>query len=505
MAEFAAPPQRLLGACMAQVLLVTALLSACAATPIPPESPPQAAPVRWHSPSAAHLVHVNTTATSSLPHQGSLDELLNWWRQQGDPLLVELIVASQQVSPSVAIARARLAEAWAARVGAGAGLLPSVDAAASLTRSRSLQDPAAPVSSVSNARAGLQTAWEIDVFGAGRASRDAATQRLLGAQADWHEARVSMAAEVAVQYDLLRQCRRLADISARDAASRAETARLSELARQAGFTAPALAGLARASAADAASRVLQQRAQCELETQALVALTALPEPELRQRLARMPESDALTLPPLSLNPVPAQALAQRPDVYSAERTLQAARADIASADAQRLPRVALTGFVGGTALRGGQASPESATWSLGPLSFTLPLLDGGRRAAQLSLAQARYDEAAVAYAARVRQAVREVETALVNLQSTAERGPQVSEAVAGYRAHLEGTQARHQAGLASLLELEEARRRMLAAEVSQAEWQIQVRAAHVSLYRAVGGGWSPALLAQAPSALTGRP
>ena len=216
MADSTASPPRLFGSWFGWVLMWSvALLSACAVTALPPESPPQAAPLRWHTPSAAG---VSSQAATGLPHQGSLDELLNWWRQQGDPLLVELIVASQQVSPSVASARARLAQAWAARVGAGADLLPSVDAAASLTRSRNLQDPAAPVSSVTTARLGLQTAWEIDVFGSGRASRDAATQRLLGAQADWHEARVSMAAEVAVQYDLLRQCRRLVDISERDAA-----------------------------------------------------------------------------------------------------------------------------------------------------------------------------------------------------------------------------------------------------------------------------------------------
>jgi outer membrane protein TolC len=184
---------------------------------------------------------------------------------------------------------------------------------------------------------GLQTAWEIDVFGGGRAGRDAAAQSLLGAQADWHEARVSMAAEVAVQYDLLRQCRRLALIGERDAASRAQTARLSERASQAGMTAPALAGLARASAADAASRVQQQLAQCELETQALVALTAWPEPELRQRLAGLPADHALTLPPLSLNPVPAQALAQlaQPTVPSLIGLASDLKGDILTAKDQK--------------------------------------------------------------------------------------------------------------------------------------------------------------------------
>ena len=227
-----------------------------------------------------------------------------------------------------------------------------------------------------------------------------------------------------------------------------------------------------------------------------MALTALPEPALRQRLAGLPTTEALALPPLSLHPIPAQALAQRPDVFSAERAVLAARADIAGAGAQRYPRLVLSGFVGQSSLRAGGVSTELPTWSFGPLSLTLPLFDAGRRSAQVDAARARYDEAAAHYAARVRQAVREVEAALVDLQSTAERGPQVHAAVAGYQAALQGTEARWKAGLASLVELEEARRQLLAADIAQADWQTQVRTAHVSLYRAVGGGWSPALLAE---------
>ncbi len=471
------------------------LLAACASVPLPP-APGLQAPSHWQAPSAAGVA----AASSGLPHQGRLEDLLAWWRQQGDPLLVELIAASQQLSPSIAAARTRLAQAQAARVGSGADLTPSVEAAGSLTRSRSLLAPNIPAASISTARLGLQTSWEIDVFGGRRAELAAAEQRLLGAQADWHDARVSVAAEVAAQYDLLRQCRRLEEIARRDSASRAETARLSELSSRAGFTAPAVAALARASAADAASRALQQSAQCELDTKALVALTALDEPALRQRLAGLPTAESLALPPLLLDPIPAQALAQRPDVFSAERAVLAARADIAGVDAQRYPRLVLSGFVGQSSLRAGGTTTELPSWSLGPLSLTLPVFDAGRRSAQTAAARARYDEAAAQYAARVRQAVREVETALVNLQSTAERGPQVLAALAGYQAAFQGTEARWKAGLASLVELEDARRQLLAAQIAQADWQTQVRAAHVSLYRAVGGGWSPALLAQtAPS------
>jgi multidrug efflux system outer membrane protein len=479
------------------LVLLCGLIGACAAARLPAPDLPQTAPAQWQARVPAQVGQ----APAALPHGGSLAQLLDWWRQQGDPLLVELIAAGQQVSPTVASAGARLAQARAVRVAAGADLAPSLDVAGNVSRSRRLMIPGQPALNSASSQLGLQTAWELDVFGGLDAARQAAGQRLLGAQADWHEARVSVAAEVAVQYDLWRQCRQLAGIARREADSRAQTARLAERSSQAGLSAPAEAALAAAAAAQAQDRALAQAAQCELELKALVALTGWAEPQLRGRLLALPEVPAQTLPALALNPVPAQALAQRPDLFSAERALLAARADIAAADAQRLPRLSLGGFVGVAGMRVAGSQTDATTWSLGPLALSLPLLDSGRRTAQVDAAQARYQEAAAQYAARVRQAVREVESALVQLQSTAERGPPVQAALAAYRSALQATASREQAGLASQFELEDARRQLLAAEIAQAQWQTQVRAAQVSLYRAVGGGWSPALLAQAAPAL----
>ena len=121
------------------------------------------------------------------------------------------------------------------------------------------------------------------------------------------------------------------------------------------------------------------------------------------------------------------------------------------------------------------------------------MFDGGRRAADVQAAQARYAEAAALYRARVRQAVREVEEALVNLQSTGARQGDAETAVAGYRAAFTGTEALYKNGLASLPELEDARRTLLAAEISRVSLQQERKAAGVALYRAVGGGWTPAL------------
>jgi outer membrane protein TolC len=145
----------------------------------------------------------------------------------------------------------------------------------------------------------------------------------------------------------------------------------------------------------------------------------------------------------------------------------------------------------------GGVSTDLQTWSIGPLALTVPIFDGGRRAANVDAAQARYEEAAALYAARVRQAVREVEEALVNLESARARGHDARTAAEGYRTSFVATEARYRSGLASLVELEDARRTLLAAETALLGLQRENAASWIALYRATGGGWTrPEALAE---------
>jgi len=457
------------------VVFLTALLAGCAGLAAPPRSVALEMPPQWFAP---------------LPHQGSLMSLADWWRQQGDPLLVELIEAAQTVSPTVVTAKASIDQARAARTQAAAAMLPSLDATGSASRSRQQPMGGFAAAPSNQAQAGLQASWEIDLFGRNDASRNAAQERLDGAQAKWHEARVSVAAEVARQYYSSRSCERRVEVSDSDARSRAETARLTAMASKAGFQAPATAALARASAAESKARATQQRALCDLDIKALVALTARSEPALRLQLAQA-DSPSLALEPgpASVASVPAQVLAQRPDVYSAAREVAAASFEVASADAMRYPRLSLGGNITAGRVRIAGVSQGFDTWSIGPLAVSLPLFDGGRSRASLDSAKARYDDAAGKYRGVARQAVREVEEALVNLKSTADRASDTDVAVEGYRASFAGTEARYKVGLASLVELEESRRTLLAAQGALLSLQLERRNAWIALYRALGGGW----------------
>lgn len=478
--------------CLGLPLALTGALTACSVTR-PPAVVEAPMPAQWHS----------ALAPAALPHAGAVPALASWWQDVGDPVLAELIEAAQAASPSVASAAARITEARGARVQAGAALLPTLDGALSATRSNSASGggaggvggaagssagtsgAAAPLTLL---QAGLQSSWEIDLFGGLRASREAANLRLDASSAQWHDARVSVAAETANSYFAQRACERQLAVAETDTRSRLESARLSALSAQAGFTAPADAALARAGASDASGRLTQQRAQCQLLRQSLVALTGLDANALDRRLDA--STTDLALPALHpLDSVPAQALAQRPDVYSAELAVAAASADAGAAQAQRYPRLSLTGNIGRVQLRTSGVQPTLDSWSIGPVQLSLPIFDGGRRAANVESAQARYDEAVSQYRASVRQAVREVESALINLQSSDARAVDADSAVNNYQASFNATQARYQSGLASLFELEDARRTLFAAQTARVGLQRERAEAWVSLYRALGGGW----------------
>lgn len=472
---------------------VPLLLTACAAPVLsPPVAVEAPVPAGWHS-------------QGPLPVAGGPNAVKTWWGLWNDPLLLSLLTSAQQASPNVAAAATRVAQARQAVVLAGAAGSPQLSASAGVSRAVALVNtPPATQASL-----GLQAVWELDLFGGQRAAASAADQRLQAAGAQWHEAQVAVAAEVARQYTGWLACQHTLALTEADAQARTRIDRLTQERVRAGFEAPAQAALAQASAAQGRAAVRQQHAACDGALKALVALTAQTETDLRGQLVRrlesgvanksIPSSDGaeksiennpLPVLPADSLPValPAQLLAQRPDVFAARRAVAAASAEVGVAQADRYPRLALSGSIVGLRSRG--LGGDGSTWSLGPLQLSVPLHDAGRRAGQVKVQQAAYEEAVVAYRASVRTAVREVEQALVALHSADAAWPDARSAAQGFASALQAATDRHRAGLASLLELEDARRSALAAQLALTALERERLLAWVDLYRALGGGWS---------------
>ncbi len=498
---------------MALTLVLAATLAGCGSGPllkrVGPDYQPSTtgAPSQWQAPrpadhagepSASPTAPANgvTAPADSQTERGRearVRELAQAWARFGDPLLPTLILAAQEVSATLSTAVSRIELARADLIAAGVRAEPTVDLQGAAQRSATsfgvvIPGLIGPLNYRSQMTLGTQASWELDLFGATARRREGAQARLLATVWQWHDARISLAAEVATTYAGIRYCERQQGLALADAQSRAETARLVAAAGAAGFQAPANVALARASAADAAAVLKQRQTQCLLALKALVALTGLPEPDLRERLQAA--QGHLPMPRLPEVPaVPAKALERRPDIAAAERDLAAASAAIGTAQAQQYPRLSLAGQISPTVVRpGGGSSLSVVPWSIGP-SLSLPLTGGASRRADLEAARAAYRAAESTFRARARQAVREVEEALLALHSVDERRADVGAAAVGYREALAGAQSRQRAGLGSLIELEDARRTSLAADAAQAALEHDALVAWINLYRALGGGW----------------
>jgi outer membrane protein TolC len=185
-------------------------------------------------------------------------------------------------------------------------------------------------------------------------------------------------------------------------------------------------------------------------------------------------------------------------VFRAQRSLVAAAQSVGVAQAALLPSLNLSGnLLVGRGWSGGLDATFN-TWSVGPFTLSLPLTGRGALQAGVDSAQAGYDSAGVAYAATLRNAIAEVERAMVVLAALREQQSSNAIALAGYSQSFTGTEARYRVGFASLSELEEARRLKLNADSSAVALQQNRIQAWIDLYEALGGGFDPAQVPVSP-------
>ena len=416
-------------------------------------------------------------------------ELSRFWREFNDPVLTTVIDAAQKASPSVAQAKARLETAQSTLTAVRATELPNLEATASA--SRTAFTFSGPITRRNQADVGLRSNWEIDLFGSVARQTQSAVARLESTNLAWHDARVTVAANTASAYFSFRQCEAQRQLLESDVKSRDRSLTLTKAAFNAGLKSDAMVSLEEASAAESRRALLQTSANCEIQIKAMVALTGIPEQTLRTTLDNNSQlKGQLPEPPgFNIKDIPAEVLMQRPDVASAERELAAASADIGAQQANLYPRLSLNGNVNPTRIRIDGGEPSSVrTWSIGP-SMTLPLFDRGKTKANIEAAKAQYVSAEAVFRDKARQAVREVEEAMIRADSTATQKAQLDVAVDGYGKSLSYEEQKKQVGLASELDVEQSRRLLLNARQIGLNTQLERINAWINLYRAVGGDW----------------
>ena len=444
------------------------------------------APTNWQSDQSDT---VNATAPI-LAHEGNQTELLHWWEGFQDPVLTRLLTAAEQVNASLSDAKARIAEARANIVSADSAIMPTLDFTGGARRSSSSFGGSPFI--WTQYSVGLQSSWELDLFGGLARQHEAAHSQLESRNAAWHDARVAVAIEVADAYLGYRFCEARKQLLQTDSNSRQESSRLSNITRAQGFSSVSETALANASAADSKKAVLQQIAQCERHLKGIVSLTGIQESDLRTLLNQHAEQIAKlpTPPEFKIAAIPAKVLLQRPDISGAERDVAEACANIGVERAKQFPKLSLSGNITPTLQNmNGAALMLAQTWAIGP-TLSLPLFDAGKRAADVETAKAKYQAASSRFNSKVRIAVKEVEEALVRLDSAHKSLPEALSAENGYKTNFNAMQTLYTNGLGNLLDVETARRNMLSAELATKDLKREQVSAWIALYRAAGGNWS---------------
>lgn len=413
-------------------------------------------------------------------------DLSRWWLQLGDPFLSGLIEQSLQASPDLRSAQAKLREARARRGLAGANQFPTVSASVSESRVKS---SAATGSGLTRElySAGFDASWEPDIFGGTRRAVEAAQADLEGSEASLHGSRVSLLAEVALNYVELRAYQARLAIARNNLASQSETLELTGWRAQAGLSSSLDVEQARTNREQTRAQIPGLESGLAQAEHRLAILLGQAPGALHDKLAKVapipaaPENIAIG--------IPADTLRQRPDVRVAERKLAAETARIGEATAALYPGFKLSGSIGWETLSFGVlGSNDSLTRSLlGSVATTL--FDGGRIRQRIEIQNAVQEQALINYEKTVLSALEEVENALVSHASSRIREQALREAAdAAHNAVLMAHQ-RYSSGIIDFQKVLDTERTLLTVQDSLKTTQAESVSALIRLYKALGGGW----------------
>lgn len=432
---------------------------------------------------AGNDVPAHWTSPGDKAPAASTAEPVQWWTDLSDSALNRLVEDAFHNNPTLEAATARLKESLSQHTQANGAALPTVDGSGTTERTGE-QD----AGTTRDSWFSLNSSWELDFFGAVRRGKEGAAAREEAQRATLADARVSLAADVADAYLSYRACQSHLALSEQDIASRESTRKLTADSVAVGFTAPYQGIRSTASVAEARTRLAETRAECQQLENLITRLTGINRPELMTLLSETPIGlDRLPVPKHFDISIPEDALAHRPDIRAAERSLAAASADIGVAEADRYPRISLNGSLGYTVEgQTGGGSLSYGTWSFGP-SISLPIFDAGRRKAAVAIAKSRYDEAYATFRAKARSAIQELEDGLTRYAAAHERAENARQAADQYKKYFATVESRYREGASNLLELEDARRSMLDAQQTLLSVQKERLQAWITLHRATGG------------------
>ena len=411
-----------------------------------------------------------------------------WWAMFGDSRLDALMEAVQVSNQTLAAAEAQYRQAQAATAISRAGLFPTLDANASITRSLS---PSSTLGGTTAGRtltshsASLSASWEPDLWGRVRRGIEASQAAAQASAGDVASARLSLQAQLATSYFQLRMLDLQKQMLDATVAAFRKSLELTNNRYNVGVAAKVDVVQADAQLRSTLAQAVDlgvQRAQLEhaiasLTGQLPVQFSIDPLPDYDAELPQIP-------PGLS-----SELLERRPDVAAAERRVAAANAQIGVASSAYFPQLTLAAAFG-------YRSPDPAAWFTAPSRFwsigpalAQSIFDAGLRRAQTAQATAAYDATVANYRATALTAFQEVEDNLAALRILEEEAQLQDEAVQAARQSVVLTLNQYKAGTVSYLNVVTVQASLLSEERTAVALRSRRFTAAVALVRALGGGW----------------
>jgi multidrug efflux system outer membrane protein len=457
--------------CRAMALVL--LLSGCAAGPNYKRPTTVPVPSGWRDTATA----LRDSSYANLP----------WWQVLGDTTLQALIRSALKQNRDVHIALARVNEARALLGIQRLEFFPQIDIQGGVRHAEGA-DSLLRVSTTENlAFLGVSVSWELDLWGRLRRLNESAKAALLASEQGRRGVILTVVSEVARAYLELLDLDGQVAIAQAQVNIRRQSLELARARFEGGLTSELdvrQGENALAVAEGTHSRALRQRTQKENELNVL----------LGRPPANLPRGLPLTqqqFPNVIPAGLPSELLERRPDVRQAEEQLRATNARIGAAIAALFPTISLTGY-GGTVSDDIGSLFKSGTGFLNIAANLLqPIINRGRNLKQVAAERARTEAAVGSYERTVLTAFQEVEDGLVSVQRLREEADAAGRAAVAARLAVGLAADRYEGGVDTYLNLLDAQREQLNAELQESELQRQQRVAVVQLYKALGGGWDP--------------
>lgn len=414
---------------------------------------------------------------------------IGWRDFFGDPRLRGLIALALRNNRDLRVSALNVQEAAAQYRIVRAGLLPTLQGGASLTRARVPADlsSSGQVSVASDYSVGLgMAAWELDFWGRVRSLKHEALARYLASAQARKAAEISLVSQVADQYLAVRAYDEQLEITDQTLRAAQASYKIAKLK----FDVGAGSELDLREAEGVAEQAQANRsAQERLRAQAVNALTLLVGESLPMDLpAALSLDDQRLLADIPAG-LPSELLTRRPDIMQAEQTLRAANADIGAARAAFFPTIALTGQFGtGSARLDGLFKPGSGAWSFAP-QITLPIFDAGVNRANLDIAKLEKNVAIAQYEKAIQTAFREVADGLAARGTYDSQIASLERFVNSQKRRLDLSTLMYSNGATSYLAVLTAQTDLYSAQQALVTARMERLSNLVQLYQYLGGGW----------------